>query len=463
VSKKRARPVADVLAEADLGDARRSRRLGQLTAALAANPTASLPKAVGSEAAREAAYRLLNNDSVSLEAVLRPHVEDTVERASSIGCIYVVSDTTELRFSGEAREGLGWLQSDGQGFLAHPSLAVAADGTRLPLGLLHCETIVRSPTQKKRRGTKLSRNAPDRESLKWIRGVQASEEALAGRAKAVHLMDREGDIYDLMAKIVAGGFSCIIRVGQNRVVLDDDDEAVRLFDALQEARVRLTRDVPLSRRMKSTRQHPARAERAAKLSVAARSLTLRRPSSADDSLAPTLEMNFVHVFEASAPEGEKPIDWKLVTTEPIRTTSDLERVVDGYRARWVIEEFFKALKTGCSMERSQLESIDALRNLLGIKLTIAVHLLALRTRARSDKKALALGVLTPLQLEVLRAMSSARLSANPSAVEALDAIATLGGHIKNNGSPGWEVLSRGFEDLMRYCVAWNVFKSLPKM
>lgn len=461
VSTKRTRAVAEILGEADLDDERLSRRLEQLTSAIAANPAKSLARAVGSEAEREGAYRFLRNDGVKPEAVLLPYIEDTAERVGSLDCVYVVSDTTELRFSGEAREGLGWLQNGGQGFLSHACLAVAADGSRLPLGLLSHETIVRGPKRKKRRGTKLSRKADDRESLKWIRGVEACNEALAGRTKVIHLMDREADIYDLLARLVLLEVGFAIRVAQNRVVLDDDDETVRLFDALNEAGVSFKRNVPLSRRTKSTRQHPARKEREAKLSVASKCLTLQRPTSADCELPPALELNFVHVFEQSPPEGEKPIDWKIVTTEPISTRHEIESVIDAYRARWVIEEFFKALKTGCAMEQSQLESIHALQNLLAIKLPIAVQLLALRTRARSDKKALALGVLTALQLEVLRAMGRTKLSANPTASDALAAIAALGGHIKNNGSPGWQVLTRGFEDLVRYCTAWAVFKSLP--
>lgn len=40
--------------------------------------------------------------------------------------------------------------------------------------------------------------------------------------------------------------------------------------------------------------------------------------------------------------------------------------MDAYRARWVIEEFFKALKTGCNFERRQLESFQSLRIALAI-------------------------------------------------------------------------------------------------
>jgi hypothetical protein len=53
-------------------------------------------------------------------------------------------------------------------------------------------------------------------------------------------------------------------------------------------------------------------------------------------------------------------------------------VVDAYRARWVVEEFFKALKTGCQIEKRQMETYEALRIALALFLPIAVRLLALR-------------------------------------------------------------------------------------
>ena len=159
-----------------------------------------------------------------------------------------------------------------------------------------------------------------------------------------------------------------------------------------------------------------------------------------------------------------PIDWKLVTSEPCTRRKDVEAVVDAYCTRWVIEEFFKALKTGCGIERCQLESLEPILNLLAIMLPVAVQLLALRSLAAADKSALALGGLSSLQLRVLRAMSKRiRLPRNPTAQQVLLAIAALGGHLKNNGPPGWVVLSRGFQDLLRYTEAFEVFENGRKM
>lgn len=449
MSAKRAKSIARELSSAKLGDRRLPARLCKMVDSMMARPGASLPHAMGGEAGLEAAYRFLNNDEVRASKILAPHIAATADRVVAAGGAYCISDTTELRFGGEAREGLGPLQGGGRGFHAHLGLAVAADGSRLPLGLLGWDVIVRPEEPKKRRGTEKSRNAADSESRKWARVAQAAEEAVGGRAPLIHLMDREADIYALLAFFVGRSSRFIVRVAQDRIVVDEEG-TLKLFDALETCVEVATRRVPLSRRIRPVKPHPRRAERSAQLTFASKTLELRRPTSAAKDLPASLRLNFVHVFEKNPPAGQSPIDWKLVTSEPIETAQQVEAVVDGYRVRWVIEEYNKAIKSGCRIERCQLESLDAILNLLAIVLPVAAQLLALRSLAAVNGSALATGALTRVQLEALHLMSPKPLPRYPTAKQALLAVAALGGHIKNNGPPGWQILHRGFQDLLRY-------------
>ncbi len=461
MSTRRSKSIARELGAAKLGDARRSARLERMTEAVMERPTASLPEAMGSEAALEGAYRFLNNDDVEARAILAPHVAATADRIAAAGVAYCVSDTTECRFGGAERDGMGPLQGGGSGFLTHIALAVAADGSRLPLGILGVETIVRQHTPKRRRGTKHSRRATDSESRKWVRVATAAEEAVGGRAQVIHLMDREADIYELLAVLVERRSRFVIRVAQDRKA-EDKDGTGKLFELLERGTEIVSRNVPLSRRLRSTKQHPRRTERRAELTLSAQTLTLHRPASAPRSLPPMLTLNFVHVFEKHPPEGESPVDWKLVTSEPCASPKQVEAVVDAYRARWVIEELNKALKTGCGFQKSQLEELDSILRLLAILLPVAVQLLALRCLAVEHKHAIA--ALSSTQLMVLRAMAKhVPLPENPTAEQALLSIASLGGHIKRNGPPGWIVLGRGFHDLVRYVEAWEVLKNVREM
>jgi len=116
----------------------------------------------------------------------------------------------------------------------------------------------------------------------------------------------------------------------------------------------------------------------------------------------------------------------------------------------VIEEFFKALKTGCAFEKRQLESLPALLNALAVFAPLACELLLLRSLSRAKAPIAASRVLSRTKLLVLQRHKHTRLRPDASVRDAMLAIARLGGHITNNGEPGWIVLGRGYEKLLTY-------------
>src|SRR5439155_25812657 len=140
-----------------------------------------------------------------------------------------------------------------------------------------------------------------------------------------------------------------------------------------------------------------------------------------------------------------------VTREPIRTAEQILRVVDYYRCRWPIEEFNKALKTGCRVEARQLVAVTALINAVALLAPIAWSILHLRTLANSVNPPPASTVLAPTQIAVLKAHPKTQNrfdDANPpTARDVLYAVAALGGHLKRNGAPGWLTLYRGYKTL----------------
>lgn len=455
-----ARIAEDVGVEAEfsgatLGDRRRVRRLVQLARALDEKPDASYPDATVTDAALEGAYRLLSNEAVSADAILAGHYEQTVERAAAEKWVVAVHDTTSFRFPGEAkREGLGHLHGKGQGFFAHFTLLVAPGELHRPLGVLGLQTVVRK--ERRGNGTPIARGAVP-ESVRWQRGVELAEQRLDGRCSVIHVMDREGDSYELWAALIAEDRRFVIRNRFDRPLAEN--AALRLSDALAGAATVVERLVALSPRRQekiviSRSRHPARAGRVAKLALSATSVEIRRSCTARTDAPKTLKINVVRVLEVETHGENQPVEWTLATTEPIRTAQDLERIVDAYRARWVIEEYFKALKTGCAFEKRQLESMHTLLNGLAVFAPIAWRLLLLRTLARDASQEPASSALTPTQLAVLSATSKSPLPKNPTVRDAMLAVARLGGHIKNNGEPGWAVLGRGFHKLLAREEGW---------
>jgi Transposase DNA-binding/Transposase DDE domain len=439
-----------------LGDVRRQSRLKELARALEADPAASLPKATKTDAALEAAYRFLRNDAISMDGILAGHYAETAERAAAESVVLAVHDTTDFEFTGEAtRDGLGPLRGSGQGFFGHFTLLIAPGELRRPLGVIAVQTHVRT----KRRGQGPKSKRPVGEAARWKKGVQLTEERIDSRSTVLHVMDREGDSYELWAELLAAGRRFVIRNGRKRLLA----EGIELSEVMANGKTVVEREVKLSRRRQdkvafNRKRHPARAGRMARLALSAQTLEIPRPARCDTTLPEKLVIHFVHVRELATQGNEPPVDWLLATTEPISTAEDIERVVDFYRARWVIEEYFKSLKTGCAYEKRQLESEHTLFNLLAVLVPVAWRLLLLRSLARDRAEAPATESLTPTQVQVLIATSHKKLSPNPTVREALLAIAALGGHIKNNGEPGWAVIGRGFEELLTLERGWKAAK-----
>ena len=434
---------------AELGDARLESRLVEIAEALAAKPAESLPKAMEDEAALEATYRFLGNKRVKPAEVLAPHVRQTVARCRELKRALALMDTTEVRYGGD-REELGYLSNEkGRGVMAHVCLAADPEA-REPQGVLHCETWARKGPKKKRKN---AWGAADSEALRWERGAAAVHELLP---EAICVGDREADMFHLVTAMRARRQDFIIRAGQNRLTTEGP-----LWDALDEAELVTTRELALPtrppRKRKSERKRfPPRSEHVATLELRARRVELRSPASNRNDYtrrhATTTVVNLVHVIERDPPGGDEPVEWILLTSLPIKTKKDVDFIVDAYRARWVIEEFFKALKSGCALEKRQLESVPSVANLIAVSLPIAWLLLRLRHLSRDAPDRPAGAVLSPLMLKCLRILLVERkrkpLPARPTCRELTWGIAGLGGHITNNGEPGLIVLGRGLADLL---------------
>jgi hypothetical protein len=445
--------LSSEVADADLADARLTQRLSLLVDRLADRPGESFPKALD-DAELEAAYRFFGNAKVTPDGILAPHFRQTARRASGHRDVLVVHDTSEFEFGGDTkREGLGRLIRPGQGFFGHFALAVSADGDREPLGLLNLETLFRHGKAIPRKKRRASDNRG--ESARWRRSIDQAEARLDGTARAIHVMDREADSYAILSALAEASRSFVIRSFQDRVLADDE---TRLRAAAKSAKRSFDREVPLSRRPKikgpKGERHPARRYRIARLSFAAKPVEVPRTVDAKTG-PPTLRLNVIYVWEKKPPLGEPPVEWFLLTNLPIDTSDQIAYAVDCYRARWTIEEYFKALKTGCQYEKRQLESAHSLLNALAVFAPVAWRLLLLRHLGRHAPRRPATDALTPAQLKVLEAVARRPMPKRPTVQDAMLAIAGLGGHLPRNGDPGWLVLGRGMHDLLLLELGWR--------
>lgn len=453
--------------DAELGDARLTARLRKIAERLSRAPGRSFPESLGADSQLEAHYRFLNNPRFTYAEVMESHIRKTCERVAAAGTVLCVEDTTECAFGGSTkRRGLGRLEGQAQGFLAHCALAIAADGSRRPLGVLGLRPWVREGPRRSRKadGSKKAGSdyakETDKESARWSEMVEATSSRVEGRAQLIHVMDREADAYPLLAQMVERRRRFVVRLSKDRRVESEASCAggQRLQEALPNAPEVHEVEVPVSKRGPkkppgAAKTFAARESRIARLRFSAQRLCFKRPQYLD-GLPSSLPLHIVHVREVEAPEGVEPIEWTLATTEPITTAEEVVAVVNYYRARWIIEEFFKALKTGCSLEERQLESYSALLKALAIFLPVAWHMLLLRNLGRSAPDEPATVALSERQVAVLRTFSTRPLDERPTVRQAMFAVAALGGHLKKNGDPGWLTLARGLERLLTLELGW---------
>jgi hypothetical protein len=264
--------------------------------------------------------------------------------------VLVLHDTTDGAYGGQ-RKGLGRLAGSLPGFLAHVSLAVAGDGTLRPLGALnvYCWARTNEPKSKKsKNGRKLSgadyAKREDKESERWMEAVRLCRERADAHQLVLHIADREGDNFVFLATMSVAGDRFVVRLAHNRAVGAEvvAGEQDLLRDVLEVAPVRAVRQVTLSRRLGnaapgSQATHQPREQREVTLEIRATTVALQRPRYVDASLPRYLPVHVVYVTEVNAPADVEPVEWMLVTSEPIDTVEEILQVVDDYRARWLIE------------------------------------------------------------------------------------------------------------------------------
>jgi hypothetical protein len=441
---------------AELGDPRRTKRLVQVGAMLAANPGGTLPQAFPDWAELKGAYRLLDNPAVRYEQVLRPHLERTRLACCQAGEYLIIEDTTDLDYSGHpCTEGLGVIgDGRGKGFELHSALAVRVAGWTLeqrPEGVVvglfgqQCRCPVPVPKGEQRREVYQRRH----KSEWWAEAFLEAGGPPEG-SRWIYVADRESDAYEPIQICQEQGVDFVIRGYHDRRLAD---EAGRLRAALSKAGV-------VGQATVEVRARGSEPARTAVVEMSALRVDLDGPWRPSGWQAPLRGVWVLEVREKDAPEGVKePLHWILLTSLPCETLTAARRVVGYYAARWWVEEYHKALKSGTGVEESQLEREGRLRVLIAVLAVVAVRLLNTKLLARSRPAGgEAVESFGPQALELLERRYG-RPKEGWTNQSVLIATARLGGFLarKHDGMPGWQTIWRGWHRLMWMCEGLDLF------
>jgi Transposase DDE domain len=306
--------------------------------------------------AREVCFnRFLGNAKVTTERVIESWSEGSVAAAEGRH-VLAIQDTSEINFTttSKRRRGLGEIgHGNGRGVLLHPMLAVDAENGSC-LGLLSGQVW----TRKGRRTVSHDlRDLSDKESQRWIATAQAAKPLLAKAAMVTMLGDRESDIFALYASAADEHFHVIARSMHDRKLANDTG----LYAAGEAMMVVEQRAIVLPARAQ-------RAERVAPLELRFGAVSLARPQSKFlRHLSESLPLTLVDVREVNPHAGMEPLHWRLLTTHPVANAEQAWRIVEWYKRRWLIEQFFRVLKTqGFRLEDSQIATADRLLKLVAI-------------------------------------------------------------------------------------------------
>ena len=352
--------VVEELSGLELGDARRNRRLIKLVEDLAAQPTSSIPLASGGWAETKAAYRLLDNPALEWRDLLEVHTLRTGERLQGHPVVLCLQDTTEANFTSQPGiAGLGRLSYEAQhGLYVHPTLVVTPDG--VALGVIDAWIWARAPKEV----------AQVKESTRWLEGyaIVADWAAQVPQTRLVYVADREGDIRDLMDRAAQRGHPAdwLVRATHNRKTVPGE----KLWD-------RLALIEPLGEIEFLLPAAPGRPARWVRQTLSAERVTLPARRG-----APALAVTAILAREEHPPVGEKAVEWRLLTNRLAEMLEQVVELIEWYRRRWLIEIFFRILKSGCRIEALQLSTVERLERALVIYLIIAWRILHLVTWGR---------------------------------------------------------------------------------
>jgi Transposase DNA-binding/Transposase Tn5 dimerisation domain len=478
---------------ADCGDARLNRRLGTLLTALGQAPSASIPEACnGAHAEIAAAYRFFDNPATTPQCILAAHRSQSLQRMEGHASVLLVQDTTEVDMSQPQRRirGAGPLDDSArQGARLHLMHAFSPEGT--PLGSVWHKIIVRderpapdAAPARKSRSQRQSMPIEQKESMRWIEGLAAANALARERAqlRLICVADSEADIYEYLSHIPrqtqeaqgrpnTNTAHWIVRACQDRALLEEesaDAQPPTVWAACEQAPVLWQKALHVRGRKgkvacdKRARRQP-RLDRDAIVAVrAVEQIALRAPYRKGRRL-PAVKVNAVLVREEAPPEGEVAVEWLLLTSLPVQNAGQVRQVVEAYSQRFMIEVFFRVLKSGCRIEERRFESADRHLSHLALALIIAWRVLWLSQLGQHQPERDAAEVFTASEWQSAWAVIKRGQPLPPQAPsvgEMIKIVGKLGGWIergaKSASPPGVQTLWQGLQRLHDLSTAWNI-------
>jgi hypothetical protein len=433
---------------AGLGDTRRLRRLIRCAAVAASRPSGKITAVFAKQAEREAAFRLVENESVDGAEVAAAAHRACATRASAFPHVFVPVDGSSLNLTddegGKRLGAVGARVKGATGLQVMSAIAVSPEG--VPLGL--CGQVywarVRPAKRKGRRHDR--RRVEQKETRYWLEVMEQTRQAFSAQAPKTQpwfQLDRGGDAWPVILDGLTPGQLFTVRAAYDRRLWADDPEQERRY-----VRQALDETAAVGSYNLEVPPGPNRQGRRATIDVRVAPVTLRLLDERTARTCPA-ELYAVLARETSpVPSTEEPLEWLLLTSYRCTTMKTATRVLDGYAQRWRIEEFHRVWKTGaCRVEETQLGDRDNIVRWAVVLASVAMRILRLTHLARHQPELAATCELNADEIDaVLLLRKPRRQKADPPTIEEVTLwLAELGGYTgkSSGGPPGPLVIARG--------------------
>lgn len=400
--------------------------------------------------------RFLANSKVTVDRLIAGWSDQTAVAAGGRH-VLAIQDTSEISFhtTSEHRRGLGEIGKGGRarGLLLHAMLALDAQSGAC-LGLAGGQIWTRRGRVKV---AHQKRRSDDKESHRWIATAEQGKRTLAAARMVTMVSDRESDIFAVWARVPDENVHLIARSMHDRRLAD----GTSLYKTATSFAVCGTRTIELPEREHKRTARPAR------LSLRFGVVELARPHRTIE-LPKSVSLTFIEVIEEDPPRGAEPVHWRLLTTHPVANAKAAWQIVDWYKMRWAIEQFWRLLKLqGLQLEDSQLQTAERLIKLTAIAAKAAIttfQLLQARDGRSHEPASLAFADHEIALLDKLNARTegATALQKNPhpraSLAWAAWIIAKLGGWdgYPSSKPPGPITFKHGLERFHTMVQAWSI-------
>jgi hypothetical protein len=441
--------------ELDLGDIRRNERFTTIIDNAINQPGRSIKQQNDTWYDSKATYDFFKNDQITLAKIQEAiHAYGASILSSEMKYVLILHDTSNISFNDRQIEGLGYLDNKiGTGLLLHTSMAASISG--IPLGLLYQQIWTRNPDELGKSKDRAKKSIAEKESYKWLKGIEESNKLLNSNATKVHIADREADIYELFFNEPEANAELLIRACRERRM----SNGFYLWKSISSLPVNAVIDLQIP-------DVTGHKKVATTVEVRYQKVELLCPEKKKGAYE-SVELTAIEVRQPGVDSEETGIWWKLLTTLEVADIEDIKRYIQWYTCRWLIERFHYVIKSGCKIEALQLKQAEALKKAIVMYSLAGFKIMQMTYQSRETPEVNCEVILTPDEWQALYAKTHKTIvmpATPPTLADATKWIGRLGGHLgrKSDGPPGVKTIWLGYQRLTDITDLYNLFKKGKK-